>query len=275
MKTYLHTKDYFYSQEPYSLLEDEDMEMLITSPVPKNLETYYQSESYISHSDQSKSVIDSLYSFIKKYNLKKKVALLNSLLPQKGKLLDIGAGTGDFLLRAKDKNWDIYGVEPNALARQNATKKGILLNENIAELPEPTYDIITLWHVLEHMTNLHEQIKTITGLLNKDGFLIIAVPNYKSYDAQLYKQHWAAYDVPRHIWHFSKKSIMKLIAPYGLKLIDTKPMWFDSFYVSLLSEKYKTGRSNYLVAFLNGFISNIKGLSSQEYSSHIYILKKV
>jgi len=274
MKTYLETKDYFYSQENFTLLYNADMEMLQTSPLPSNPENYYQSESYISHSDQTSSLFDIAYGLVKRFTLQRKVALLNRLLPNHGTLLDIGAGTGDFLITAKLHEWQVTGVEPNPLARKNALNKGIILNETLQQLPKNKYDIITLWHVLEHLPNLNKQITDITKLLKNNGFLIVAVPNYKSYDAHYYKEHWAAYDVPRHLWHFSKTSILKLFHPFGLELFKTKPMWFDSFYVSLLSEKYKTGKIRYITALLRGFMSNFKGLSSKEYSSHIYILKK-
>jgi len=274
MKTYLETKDYFYSQENFKLLYNADMEMLQTSPLPSNPENYYQSESYISHSDQTSSLFDIAYGLVKRFTLQRKVALLNRLLPNHGTLLDIGAGTGDFLITAKLHEWQVTGVEPNPLARKNALNKGIILNETLQQLPKNKYDIITLWHVLEHLPNLNKQITDITKLLKNNGFLIVAVPNYKSYDAHYYKEHWAAYDVPRHLWHFSKTSILKLFHPFGLELFKTKPMWFDSFYVSLLSEKYKTGKIRYITALLRGFMSNFKGLSSKEYSSHIYILKK-
>ena len=274
MKTYLETKDYFYSQENFKLLYNADMEMLQTSPLPSNPENYYQSESYISHSDQTSSLFDIAYGLVKRFTLQRKVALLNRLLPNHGTLLDIGAGTGDFLITAKLHEWQVTGVEPNPLARKNALNKGIILNETLNQLPKNKYDIITLWHVLEHLPNLNKQITDITKLLKNNGFLIVAVPNYKSYDAHYYKEHWAAYDVPRHLWHFSKTSILKLFHPFGLELFKTKPMWFDSFYVSLLSEKYKTGKTRYITALLRGFMSNFKGLSSKEYSSHIYILKK-
>lgn len=274
MKPYLKTKDYFYSRQEFDLLFDDKNEMLITSPVPDNLENYYQSETYISHSDQSKTLIDKLYLLIKSFSLTKKVQLLNSLLPSKGSILDIGAGTGDFLLSAKKDKWNVSGVEPNPYARTNANVKGIALFENISSLPDYTYNIITLWHVLEHLPDLDYQLRHITKLLKKDGYLILAVPNFKSYDAKHYKQHWAAFDVPRHLWHFSKKSIVKLLNPHGLVLYKTKPMLFDSFYVSLLSEKYKTGKNRYLPAFFRGLVSNLKGMATKEYSSHIYILKR-
>lgn len=248
--------------------------MLITTPIPHNLENYYQSESYISHSDKSKTVIDRIYLLVKNYSLEKKIKIINGLVDKEGNLLDIGAGTGDFLLKAKQYNWQIEGIEPNQLARNNAKQKGIILKERMDDISKNTYDIITLWHVLEHLPNLQEQITHINQLIKHQGFLIIAVPNYKSYDAKFYKNYWAAYDVPRHLWHFSKKSILKLFTPLGYTLLETKPMLFDSFYVSLLSEKYKNGKTKYIPAIMRGLLSNIKALHTKEYSSHIYILKK-
>lgn len=275
MKHFLHTKDYFYSKKDFTLLHDHEKDMLITEPVPLNLANYYQSKDYISHSDSAATLIERIYHLVKTYSLKRKLGLINSLHPQKGTLLDIGAGTGDFLRTAKKSLWDITGVEPNPLARKNATAKHIILSPDIKQLPNTTFDVITLWHVLEHLPNLQEQILTISKFLKKDGTLIVAVPNYKSYDAKFYKQHWAGYDVPRHLWHFSRTSIIKLFRPHNLHLIETKPMWFDSFYVSLLSEKYKYGKTNYLSAFFHGLLSNLTGLRTKEYSSHIYILKKL
>jgi 2-polyprenyl-3-methyl-5-hydroxy-6-metoxy-1,4-benzoquinol methylase len=274
MNLYIKTKDYFLTKEKFDLLFDAENEMLITSPVPNNLEKYYQSDDYISHTDQSESLTDKLYVFIKNYNLKRKVRLLNCIFPEKGSLLDIGAGTGDFLVTAKENNWRVAGVEPNQKARRYAKTKGVNLAAALNLIPICSYDIITLWHVLEHMPNLNDQLAHITRLVKNGGYLILAVPNYKSYDAHYYKEHWAAYDVPRHLYHFTKSSIVKLLLPHGLELIDTKPMLFDSFYVSLLSEKYKTGKNRYLAAFFRGLVSNIKGWSSKEYSSHIYLLKK-
>ena len=148
------------------------------------------------------------------------------------------------------------------------------MNSSINDFKNEQFDVISLWHVLEHVPDLEEKIKEIARVLKNQGHALIAVPNYKSYDAQYYKEFWAAYDVPRHLWHFSKISIEKLFEKEGLKLVATKPMLFDSFYVSMLSEKYKNGRMNMIKAFCIGFLSNLKGFATKEYSSHIYILKK-
>lgn len=275
MKTKLTLQDHFYSKEEFTLLYDEDLDLLRTHPHPLQPETYYHSEHYISHSDQSNSFVDKLYSIVKTYSLQNKIKLINFLSPSKGRLLDIGAGTGEFLLSAKKNSWTISGVEPNALARNNASLKSIQLHSSLHALSANTYDVITLWHVLEHLPDLNQTLAQITALLKHKGILIIAAPNFKSYDANHYKEFWAAYDVPRHFWHFSKTSIERLFTPLGYTLEKIKPMWFDSFYVSLLSEKYKTGKNNYLRAFYCGLISNIQGLFTKEYSSHIYVLKKI
>lgn len=274
MKSYLKTKDYAVSGEEFELLYDETLKMLVSKPQPLDLDKYYKSENYISHTDASITFIDRIYQTVKKYSLWKKVKLVQKFSAGGKTLLDVGAGTGDFLLTAKNRNWDVDGVEPNLDAKIRAQEKGIDLYPSLGTVPDNRYDVITLWHVLEHLPNLDDQINKLVALLNEKGILVIAVPNFKSYDAQHYKNYWAAYDVPRHLWHFSKTAIEKLFSGHGMKVVKVKPMIFDSFYVSLLSEKYKTGSQNYLRAFVVGFLSNVKAWSSKEYSSHIYILKR-
>lgn len=275
MIEYIKTKDHFNTQEIFVLEYIEALDLLKTSPSPKNLEKYYAHQDYISHTDNNKTKIDKIYQKVKNYSLIKKVQLINKLDVKEKRILDIGAGTGDFLKIASKDKWKIEGVEPNQYARQKASEKNIVLQERIEKLKNEKFDVITLWHVLEHLPDLENQVKKINNLLTERGYLIIAVPNYKSYDAHYYKDYWAAFDTPRHLWHFSKKSIQLLFIEHNIKLIKTKPMLFDSFYVSLLSEKYKTGKNNYMKAFLIGLISNIKGLFTKEYSSHIYILQKI
>src|SRR5690554_5576204 len=272
----LTVKDYLVSGENFTLEYDRSLDLYATKPQPKAelLHKYYESTSYISHTDTKKDFIENCYHLVKNYALKKKVHLLTKENNGIGDLLDIGAGTGDFLVGAKNKGWQVQGVEPNSSARQLALSKGVELSEKLTEVTTEKFDAITLWHVLEHLPNLEEDINFICSKLKKEGVLVIAVPNHNSYDAKLYKEYWAAYDVPRHLWHFSKNSISKLFEKEGFEIKKIKPMWFDSFYVSLLSEKYKTGKQNYSKAFWNGFLSNFKGLFSKEYSSHIYILKR-
>jgi 2-polyprenyl-3-methyl-5-hydroxy-6-metoxy-1,4-benzoquinol methylase len=213
-----------------------------------------------------------MYHFIKNIALKNKVKLINAE-SEKGKLLDIGAGTGDFLVVAKNDGWDTTGIEPSAKAKAIAINKGVNFATNLSNLESHSFDVITMWHVLEHVPNLDEYILELKRLLKPTGTIIIAVPNFKSFDANYYGRFWAAFDVPRHIWHFSKTAIDKLFAEKGMKLVKVLPMKFDSFYVSLLSEKYKTGKMNFIKAFFVGLKSNHSGKQSKEYSSHIYIIK--
>jgi len=273
METYIKTKDYFLTGEQFQLKYKVDLDMLITTPQPENLHKYYQSDSYISHTDANETILDKVYSYVKKYTTRRKIRLLESLGTSSKTILDIGAGTGEFLKVISKKGWTTQGIEPNTSARTIAKSKGVHLKNSITEITTKT-DIITLWHVLEHLPDLDNQIKGFTRQLKNSGFLIIAVPNYKSYDANKYKSHWAAYDVPRHLWHFSQKSITKIFKPYGYTLTQTVPMCFDSFYVSILSEKYKHGHPNYFRAFFTGLVSNISAFFSGEYSSIIYVLQK-
>ena len=274
-KHFLTVKDHSVSKEIFDLYYDEELDMLITSPQPElqNLGKYYESEDYISHTDNKRSLFEKAYHFVKNIALKNKLNLINSQQPKKGKLLDIGAGTGDFLLTAKNDGWETIGVEPSDRAKNIAKEKGISFVEETSTLESNSLDVITMWHVLEHVPNLEVQIEELKRLLKPTGTLIIAVPNYKSFDAGHYETFWAAYDVPIHFWHFSKKSIQLLFERVDMKLEKILPMKFDSFYVSLLSEKYKTGKMNYIKAFLVGLKSNLKAKNTKEYSSHIYVLK--
>ena len=275
-KKFLTCKDHTVSGENFDLLLDEDSEMLVTYPRPDKrvLSNYYRSEAYISHTDSSSSLKDKIYQSVKKFMLQKKLRWINKKFPQKGKLLDIGAGTGDFLALAKLDGWKVKGIEPEISARKKAEEKGVKLFEDSSHFKSEKFDVITMWHVLEHVPDLKAKIIELETLLKKDGLLIIAVPNYKSFDASYYKEFWAAYDVPRHLWHFSRNSFKSVFSGTSFKQSDSKPLIFDSYYVSLLSEKYKTGNSNFLKALYIGYISNSKAKSSSEYSSIAYFFRK-
>ncbi|NBU80057.1 MAG: class I SAM-dependent methyltransferase [Flavobacteriaceae bacterium] len=271
---YLKVRDYSVSKEIFELHHNPEYDLLITFPKPSldKLPTYYESEDYISHTDRKQSLFERMYHLIKNIALKNKLKLINSY-SEKGRLLDIGSGTGDFLVVAKKDGWDTTGIEPNAKAKTIAINKGVNFGTNLSNLESHSFDVITMWHVLEHVPNLDEYILELKRLLKPTGTILIAVPNFKSFDANYYGRFWAAFDVPRHIWHFSKTAIDKLFAEKEMKLVKVHPMKFDSFYVSLLSEKYKTGKMNFIRAFFVGLKSNHSGKQSKEYSSHIYIIK--
>jgi 2-polyprenyl-3-methyl-5-hydroxy-6-metoxy-1,4-benzoquinol methylase len=274
-KHFLTVKDYSVSQETFELYHDETLDMLITHPQPSIdiLGKYYESADYISHTDSKRSLFEKAYHFVKNIALKNKLDLINSYQPSKGLILDIGAGTGEFLAVAGKDGWKTVGVEPSDKAKGIAKSKGVSFVENTSELESHSFDVISMWHVLEHVPNLDQQIKELKRLLKPTGTLIVAVPNFKSFDAKHYGHFWAAYDVPIHFWHFSKKAIELLFAKENMHLQKVLPMKFDSFYVSLLSEKYKNGKMNFIKAFLVGLQSNLKAIKNMEYSSHIYIIR--
>jgi len=281
---YLTCRDYTVSREEFNLLYDKDLDMLVTSPQPKpdQLGSYYESEDYISHTDSQKTFTDKIYQWVKNYTLQQKVKLINSFRTSGKELLDIGCGTGDFLKVSQESGWKVSGAEPNEKARSLAydklklsDKKNFFLESDINFYLKKgvQFDVISMWHVLEHVPDPEEYISHLKQLLKNDGVLIVAVPNFRSFDAEHYGKFWAAYDVPRHLWHFSKTSIKKIFLKKELKLVKILPMKFDSFYVSMLSEKYKNNRGNLLSAFRTGLISNLKAKKNFEYSSLIYLLK--
>ena len=282
----LRCLDHTVSKEEFDLEWDSQFEMYITTPKPedKELGRYYASDAYISHTDSKDTLTDKLYQFVKNFTIKRKVSLIGSFKANEISILDIGCGTGDFLVACQKNGWKAQGVEPNDKARRITSKKLNSNNDPISEEftfsdiqgvidKNKKYDVICMWHVLEHVSNLKEYIEYLKSLLDADGILLIAVPNFRSFDALYYKEYWAAFDVPRHLWHFSKRSIALLFEKVNLKVIKTLPMKFDAYYVSLLSEKYQNGKSNFLRAFYIGSLSNIKAKRSKEYSSLIYIIK--
>ena len=280
LKKLFDVVDHSVSEETFELLHDEELDMLMTHPQPQlgELSKYYESQDYISHTDAKRNVFERVYHIVRSYTLKKKVRLIEiNRSSQSKRLLDVGCGTGDFLKKAHGHGWDIVGVEPDEDARKIASDKNgpvILESTDLMNTTDNGFDIITLWHVLEHLPDFDEQLRKFHRLLKKDGKLIIAVPNFKSYDAGYYKAYWAAFDVPRHLWHFSRQAMELISKKNDLTVQKILPMKFDAYYVSMLSEKIKTGKLNFLKALTIGFISNLRARGNGEYSSLIYVLEK-
>ncbi len=277
----LQAKDYTVSGKGFSIWQCDVCSLRFTqnAPAADAIGAFYQSGEYISHSDTKKGIINKLYHAVRNITLKQKRKLVESVTGlEKGSLLDIGAGTGAFANEMQTTGWQVTALEPDETARENAKKNyGLILqsSDHLFSLSTETFDAITLWHVLEHVHELHRYLQTFGRILKKNGRLIIAVPNYTSYDAKHYKEYWAAYDVPRHLYHFSPQSMKALLSPYSFEVEQLKPMPFDAFYVSLLSEKYKAGKSGYIKAFINGLRSNRNASGKPERSSSvIYIAKK-
>lgn len=263
--------------ELFSIKECVNCKLWVTSPRPENLAEYYETEDYISHTDSKKSVLDYAYHWVRSIALKSKLKLINTNSPKKGNLLDYGAGTAHFLNTAKQDGWKVVGIEPSKDAREVAKKNFDIILEDPALVDWVSIkdkDCITLWHVLEHLPEINEHLVNFHKSLVSGGCLIIAVPNHESHDSKHYKENWAALDVPLHLWHFKKSNIKMLADKHGFDLMEIKNMPFDSYYVSLLSEKIKNNSSNPISAFWRGFVSNSRGMSKKNASSLIYILKK-
>lgn len=279
----LSCRDYTVSRETFNIVRCAGCGFRFTNPRPDENEAskYYESEEYVSHSGTSKGTINKIYKIVRNYTVWKKVRLVNKQItkhgPQSRNILDIGTGTGEFLNACQQNGWNATGVEPSESARKYGKQRfgiDILNLQMFFQITETKFNVITMWHVLEHVYQLHKTISHIKNILVENGTLIIAVPNCNSWDAEKYGEFWAAYDLPRHIYHFTKTDIEKLFSQFEFTINKVLPMKLDAYYISLLSEKYKTGKSNLIAGFLNGLKSNLlSGNNNRGYSSQIYIIK--
>jgi 2-polyprenyl-3-methyl-5-hydroxy-6-metoxy-1,4-benzoquinol methylase len=279
----LGSKDYSLTHTPFNILACSKCNFHFTDPIPSKDEigAYYDFPDYISHTDVKEGWMNRIYHRVRSHTLIQKTNWVQSLFTgHKGNILEIGAGTGAFANAMQLKGWNVTALEPDPTSRQKALENysiKLLPSEQLFDLPAQNFDVITLWHVLEHVHDLKGYLEAFSKLLKRNGRIIIAVPNYTSFDAQYYKSYWAAYDVPRHLYHFSPESMQLLCKRNNLQIIQYKPMWFDSFYVSLLSEKYKSsGFMGVISAFVIGGISNLLAWRNpQKASSVIYEIRKV
>jgi 2-polyprenyl-3-methyl-5-hydroxy-6-metoxy-1,4-benzoquinol methylase len=278
LNTILRAKDYTVSKEFFDIVKCDSCQFVFTNPRPKANEAgkFYQSENYISHSNTQKGLINKLYHTVRKVTLRQKTNWIEDYKKGNKKLLDIGCGNGHFLHAAKERGWNITGME---LDPQTAKKAKDLIQEtihpSISTIPEnETFDLISLWHVLEHVYELDDYFTFFKNHLSKSGKLLFALPNHLSYDAQVFQEYWAAYDVPRHIYHFNPKTLENLAIKHGFRLVKSKGQIFDSFYISLLSNEYKYGNKKIFSSFFVGLISNLKAyFKTGNYSSNLYILE--
>jgi 2-polyprenyl-3-methyl-5-hydroxy-6-metoxy-1,4-benzoquinol methylase len=277
--SFLKSKDFFLSHETFSISVCEDCGFKYTNPRPmdSDLGAYYQSQEYISHSNTNKGLVSKLYQWVRSFTLSSKENLLLSYV-SRGTLLDYGCGSGHFIAHCQKKGWIVSGVEPDdgarAIAKASVRKVYKSKEELLSQGEQKTFSAISLWHVLEHVPDLDALMDFLNLVLEKEGVLFVALPNIRSYDANKYRADWAALDLPRHLYHFERNTLQKLMNKYGFDLVAIKPMYFDSFYVSMLSEKYRHGKLRLFSAALTGLVSNLKAIKSKEYSSLIYVLKK-
>ncbi len=276
----LSSKDYTITQENFELYDCNSCKIRFTQNPPSEqvIGKYYDSPSYISHSNDQSTLSHKIYHWVRGYMLNKKYQLIRSLTKGKS-LLDIGSGTGYFLNFMKEKEYQVKGIEINEAARNfsisnfglNVYPPDELLNQNLAD----RFDIISLWHVLEHLYHPKQYLEVISKYLKEEGILLIAVPNHQSTDARYYKEYWAGYDVPRHLWHFNKESIIQFVEVNNFRFYGSYRLPFDAFYVSILSEKYKNNSLSFLKGIWHGGISWWQSLFNIRHtSSLIYVFKK-
>ncbi|MBR0176917.1 MAG: class I SAM-dependent methyltransferase [Bacteroidales bacterium] len=277
-QNYLWVKDEFLSKEDFLINECHNCGLLFTLPRPskEKIGEYYKSNEYYSHQENKNGLIPKLYELIKRINLKRKWKMAANNM-HSGKILDIGCGVGDFLHIMEEKGWETTGIEPSEDAKKIAKKRmkaNILAPEEIEKLEDESQDLITMWHVLEHVDDLKSEVYHLHRLLKKGGRLVLALPNFQSFDAQYYKQFWAAYDVPRHLNHFCKNSITKIFSNSTLKLTKTDKLIWDAFYISYMSELYQHHNMALIRGAIRGLQSNLKATKSGEWSSLVYIFQK-
>jgi SAM-dependent methyltransferase len=273
------TRDYFLTGETFGIVACSGCGVLFTWPRPaaNDLTRYYQSDEYVSHSNTRRGLVNTLYQLIRVLALKSKYRIINRYTRGRGRLLDIGCGTGHFLDVFKREGWDVQGIEPGEAARDFARTTfslDVRPEVDLETLESGSFDVITMWHVLEHVPDPEQRLREVHRLLKNDGVAFIALPNKEAWDAEKYGKYWAAWDVPRHLFHFDPISFGYLMEKSGFFNVDTLPMRLDAFYVAMLSEKYLHGRNRYLRAFLNGLKSNNIAAKSGNFSSMIYVLRK-
>lgn len=272
-------KDHSTSQEVFSVVSCNNCDFLFTNPRPadEHIGRYYESDKYISHTNQRSGLFATMYQVFRSRALKTKLSWINRHMNGVGRLLDYGSGTGEFLNFCKVKGWNVQGLEIAEAPRTSSIRNYKLDVRPPAELralESNAFDVISMWHVLEHVSNMKELLGTLLSKLKQNGLLVLALPNPESFDAEYYGEYWAAWDVPIHFYHFKKRDISALASQLNLELLETINMPFDSYYVSLLSEEYKSGRKNWLKASWIGLKSNVKGKYEKNASSLTYILRK-
>ena len=279
-KTQFHLwlKDEFLTQEDFQIYECLKCGLLFTEPRPEKsvIGKYYKSDEYYSHQENKTGFIPKLYESVKSVNLKKKYKMATEGIA-KGRVLDIGCGVGDFLHTMEQNGWDAVGIEPSEDAKAIAKKRikaQIFDTEAQETLPDNSFDLITMWHVLEHVDDLHWQLKQLEHLIKPNGRVVIAVPNYKSYDGDFYKEKWAAYDVPRHLNHFNQEALVKLFKVNNLTHVKTEKLIWDAYYISYMSENYKHHSFPLIRGAYRGLLSNLKARRSGEWSSLVYVFEK-
>lgn len=280
ISSYLKCIDHLLSREEFELSKCPECGFVFTFKYPdeQNIGKYYESDDYIPHDDSANGFLNLIYLQVRSLMLRKKRRIITKATGlTKGRILDIGCGTGYFAATMKKGGWDVTGIEPNVKARDFATRHfalNVISPEHISELPSGSFDCVTLWHVLEHFHDPFNYSAEIKRLLRPDGLCLCALPNCSSFDANHYGEYWAAYDVPRHLWHFTPKTFRLFAQKTGFHISGIKSLPLDVFYISILSEKNKGSKFYFLIGMIKGISFAFHSLfDKRKSSSLIYILR--
>jgi 2-polyprenyl-3-methyl-5-hydroxy-6-metoxy-1,4-benzoquinol methylase len=276
---YLKCTDYFLSKEEFDLFRCEACGFIFTRSCPdeNDIGRYYESDDYISHDDNAKGFMNRIYMLARNFMLKEKKRIVqNATGLRTGKILDIGCGTGYFAWTMKKGGWYVTGIEPNKKASAFGSERfgiDVISPELISTLPDHSFDTVTMWHVMEHLHDPFKYSDEINRLLKPEGICIVALPNSGSSDAMYYGRFWAAYDVPRHLWHFSPSTLKIFWEKKGYEVVNIKRLPLDVFYISILSEKNRGSEIPFTKGLLiGGFFTMKSAITKSSCSSLIYFL---
>jgi 2-polyprenyl-3-methyl-5-hydroxy-6-metoxy-1,4-benzoquinol methylase len=279
----LTVPDRFNPKEKFQLVKCNGCGFVFLSPRPdeESIGAYYQSEAYQPHQEKASSFNEKIYRWVRNRNVRYKRRIIERIV-EKGNLLDYGCGTGEFLLEMQQAGWQTIGYEPAEKAAKIAREYGLQMIQNLSEI-KSKLNVITMWHVLEHVHQANELLEKIHQVLDPEGMLIIAVPNRLSFEAQMYRSNWVAWDAPRHLYHFTPADMARLLDKHSFQIVDHKMLYFDPWYNALLSASLETSGKNGPIkivalfkALLFGKLSMFFGmLDKKRASSVIYLAKPV
>ena len=277
MKTTTPTKvkDYFLTKETFSVSKIKDLDVFQTLPKTdkESINKYYKSKKYLSHNN-NKTFFSSLYLFVKWVSFYFKYRVLKKASSHHNRLLDFGSGNAYFVSKLNEKGGQAFAYDPfySQVSNKTIEQQKVFVNES--DLITSKFKTVTMWHSLEHVFSYKDTLSLASEILDSKGCLIVACPNYQTYDANYYKEYWAGFDVPRHYWHFSPNGLIEIMANSGFDYINKKPMYFDALYVSMLSEQYKKSKLWFFKGLVVGLVSNIVSLFKKNASSYVYVFKK-
>jgi len=211
------------------------------SPRPKfsGITYYYENDDYDPHRLENKSIFHTVYGWVQKIALRWKFKHISKFI-RSGNLLDIGGGGGRFCSYFKSKGWRVSLQDNSSKARFLAQEADIETYTLLSEIQSQQFDLITMWHSLEHIHAIDALFQNVNRLTSDDGFLVVAVPNINAPERKFLGKDWAPWDAPRHLYHFNYAQLSKLLRKYGWKIEFSMPMIQDTPYNILLSLNIKS-----------------------------------